>query len=62
MGWCDEAQIAMIKKKIKVRDLCEQTGYTRQHINCIIRRRYDPLPKGATTTICKILGIEPPEW
>ena len=61
MSWSEEAQVAMIKKKIKVADLCKQTGYCRQHISSIIHGKYDPMPRAAVATISNILEIEPPE-
>lgn len=62
MSWSKEAQKAMIDKQLKTRDLCEKTGYTRQHINNIVKGKYNPMPKEATITICSILDIAPPEW
>lgn len=62
MSWSKDAQKAMIDKQIKTKDLAEKTGYTRQHINSIIKGKYNPLPKAATVTISAILGIAPPEW
>jgi len=61
MSWSEDAQFAMIKKKIKVGDLCKQTGYCRQHISAIIHGKYDPMPKTAVATISNILEIDLPD-
>lgn len=62
MSWSEAAQVAMIKKKIKVGDLCAATGYSRQHIYNIIHDKYKTKPKDATITISHILEIDPPQW
>lgn len=59
--WSEEAQVAMIKNKIKMRDLVQSTGYSRQHIYKIIHGKYNPLPREAAATISNILGIDLPE-
>lgn len=61
VSWSEEAQFAMIKKNIKMRDLVQRTGYCRQHIYRIIHEKYDPMPKEAQATISHILGINLPE-
>lgn len=61
MSWSEDAQFAMIKKKMKVRDLCKLTGYSRQHISYIIHGKYNPLPMEAATRISNILEISQPE-
>ena len=61
VGWSEEAQFAMIKNNIKMRDLVRRTGYSRQHIYRIIHEKYNPMPKEAQTTISHILGISLPE-
>lgn len=61
MNWSEEAQFAMIKNNIKMRDLVRLTGYSRQHIYAVIHEKYDPMPKEAQVTISHILGISLPE-